>query len=179
MPSGAASASVPALPRSCAGARHAGGRGQRRKIDHARELAQAGAAIEDPAHAVLGETAKALALRRRAQLGGVCPACDEFVEFGSSGRVYDKTSIVDALADKLPKVADHLDTYAGKLDEIKPKLADFEKRAQEFRDEVKDGVWVDATEAADANVGTYLEAGWNWATGPGRHRRCRNWSFCW
>lgn len=73
------------------------------------------------------------------------------------------------------KVADHLDTYAGKLDGIKPKLADFEKRAQEFRDEVKDGVWVDATEAADANVGTYLEAGWNWATGQDQKRKKVPW----
>ncbi len=72
-------------------------------------------------------------------------------------------------------MAGHLDTYADALDKIKPKLADFEKRAQEFRDEVIDGVWVDATEASDAHLGTYIKAGWNGLTGQDQDRKKVPW----
>ena len=73
------------------------------------------------------------------------------------------------------KAAGYLDTYAGKLDGIKTKLADFEKRAQDFRDEVKDGVWVDATEAADASPLTYVKAAWNGLTSQAQERKKVPW----
>ena len=72
-------------------------------------------------------------------------------------------------------MAGYLDTYAAELETIKPKLADFEQRAQAFRDEVIDGVWVNATEASDAHVGTYLESAGRWLVGADQERKKVPW----
>ena len=72
-------------------------------------------------------------------------------------------------------MAGYLDTYADALLVIKPKLADFETRAQAFRDEVKDGVWVDATEAADADFGDYAASFGNWLVGNDQEKKKVPW----
>ncbi len=72
-------------------------------------------------------------------------------------------------------MAGHLDTYAGALATIKPKLADFERRAQQFRDDVVNGVWVDAEEAKDAHLGTWIAARWNDAVGNEQERKLVPW----
>lgn len=73
-------------------------------------------------------------------------------------------------------MAGHLDTYAGELEKLKTTLADFEKRAQAFRDEVIDGVWVNATEAADANLLTYGKALLDGIAGNDQDRKKVNWN---
>lgn len=72
-------------------------------------------------------------------------------------------------------MAGHLDTYADALATIKSTLADFERRAQEFRDDVIDGVWVNATEAADAGIEDHAKAFGNWFMGNEQERKKVPW----
>ena len=81
----------------------------------------------------------------------------------------------EELKTRFNSMAGYLDTYADDLGKIKPKLADFETRAQAFRDEVKDGVWVDATEAKDAGLGDYLSAFGNWISGGDQEQKKVPW----
>ena len=71
----------------------------------------------------------------------------------------DPATASETLKTTFDKMAGFLDTYASALDGIKPKLADFEKRAQAFRNDVIGGVRVDAREAKDANGWTFIKEG--------------------
>ena len=87
----------------------------------------------------------------------------------------DPATASEDVKDTFGKMAGYLDTYAAELETIKPKLADFEKRAQAFRDEVIDGVWVNATEASDAGLGDYAKAVGNWFVGNDQERKKVPW----
>lgn len=67
-------------------------------------------------------------------------------------------------------VAKHLDTYASALAGIKPRLADLERRAREFRASVIDGVWVDASDSADAGFGDHVKWAFDWVPGVDERR---------
>jgi len=87
----------------------------------------------------------------------------------------DPATASEDVKDTFEKMAGYLDTYAETLETIKPKLADFETRAQAFRDEVIDGVWVNATEASDAGVDDYAMAGLNWLAGNEQEKKKVPW----
>ena len=61
--------------------------------------------------------------------------------------------------------AGHLDTYASALAGLKGRLADLESRARAFRASVIDGVWVDASESADASFGDHMAWAFDWVPG--------------
>jgi hypothetical protein len=56
-----------------------------------------------------------------------------------------------ALRSAFDSMAGHLDTYAAALDAVRPRLVDLERRAADFRADVKDGVQVDASSAKGAS----------------------------
>ncbi|MCW3156896.1 hypothetical protein [Micropruina sonneratiae] len=104
-------------------------------------------------------------------------ACYEAPEQGQVYALMDSPATAsEDVKTTFVKAAGHLDTYAEALELIKPKLSDFETRAQAFRDEVIGGVWVDAHEASDAHVGTYIAAGWNAITGQDQDRKLVPWN---
>ncbi|GIG21628.1 hypothetical protein Cch01nite_23520 [Cellulomonas chitinilytica] len=74
------------------------------------------------------------------------------------------------LRSRFGDAAKHLDTYAGALAGIKPRLADLERRAREFRASVVDGVWVDASDSADASFGDHMAWAFDWVPGVDERR---------
>ena len=75
------------------------------------------------------------------------------------------------LRSDLDEAAGHLDTYASKLGGMRKRLATFEAEAWEFRNRVKDGVMVPASEAKDASLGDHWDGLVSMLPGVGEERK--------
>lgn len=74
------------------------------------------------------------------------------------------------LKSRFSTAARHLDDYAAALEGIKPRLADVERRARAFRASVINGVWVNASESANASLGDHLRRSFDWVPGVDEER---------